>query len=173
MKRASAIAWSLTCLCACLMLSCAGYTLRPVKPVRFATVKTLYVPTFKNQTLEPRSSVLVTNSVIQQFQRDGTYKLVPSRGADAILEAKITRLRRHQTRSTRFNTLRARELEFTLEVEYRLRDLRTNELLDEGKVSGRTSQFLDPNFQLSERQALPAAAERVAQELVSRLAEGW
>ena len=40
-------------------------------------------------------------------------------------------------------------------------------------MQGSTSVFLDANFQLSERQAIDDASRRMAEELVSRLAEGW
>ncbi len=154
-------------------LTNCGYKLGYVKPAKFASVTTIYVPTFKNETLEPRSAVFVTNAVIQQFQRDGTYSIGSANRSDAILEASIVELNRRQTRSARFNTLRTSELEFTLVVAFKLRSRRTGEILDEGQVEGEVSQFLDPNFQLSERQALPHVAERLAESLVSRLGEGW
>ncbi len=163
-------------LAACFLflgLPGCGYRLGYVKPEAYARYRTLYIPTFKNETQEPRSAVLVTNAVIQQFQRDGTYRVGNAENADAILEVSIVRLERRQARSTRFNTLRTSELEFTLVADYRFRDLRTNEILDQGLVEGETSRFLDANFQLSERQALPLAAEKLAENLVSRLSEGW
>ena len=154
------------------MTSC-GYWLGYVKPAKFPNIRTVYVPTFQNETLEPRSSVLVTNAVIQQMQRDGTYRVGSANRSDAVLEASIMELNRQQTRSVRFDTLRTSELRFTLVVNYILRDRRTQEILDQGTVEGQVSRFLDPNFQLSERQALPDAAERLAENLVSRLGEGW
>ncbi|MGY8686655.1 MAG: LPS assembly lipoprotein LptE [Verrucomicrobiales bacterium] len=156
-----------------LVFSGCGYKLGYVKPASYQHVRSLYIPTFKNNTLEPRSSVLVTNAVIQQFQRDGSYRISTADRADAVLEASIVDLKRRQARSARFNTLRTSELEFTLVVDYQFRSLRTNEILDEGTIEGETSRFLDPNFQLSERQALPIAAERLAENMVSRLSEGW
>ena len=148
-----------------LSLQGCGYHLGYVKPIAYAKIQGIYVPTFQNQTQEPRSAVMVSNAVIQQFQRDGTYKMANHEQADAILDGSLVALDRRQARSARFDTLRTSELDFTLEVTYQFRDLRTNE--------GRTSQFLDPNFQLSERQALSLAAEKLAENLVSRLSEGW
>ena len=55
---------------ALLFTGCAGYTFGPIKPARLANVKSIAVPTFKNMTLEPRSSVLVTNEVIKRIQRE-------------------------------------------------------------------------------------------------------
>ena len=156
-----------------LSLQGCGYHLGYVKPVAYAKIQGIYVPTFQNQTQEPRSAVMVSNAVIQQFQRDGTYKMANHEQADAILDGSLVALDRRQARSARFDTLRTSELDFTLEVTYQFRDLRTNEILDQGTIEGRTSQFLDPNFQLSERQALSLAAEKLAENLVSRLSEGW
>ena len=156
-----------------IFLNGCGYHLGHVKPTAYARIQRIHIPTFQNKTQEPRSAVLVSNAVIQQFQRDGTYQIANSNQADAILDATIETIDRRQARSARFDTLRTSELDFTLEVKYQFRDLRTNEVLDQGTIEGRVSQFLDPNFQLSERQALPLAAEKLAENLVSRLSEGW
>ena len=150
-----------------------GYHLGIVKPASYAGINTIYVPTLKNETQEPRSAALVTNALIQQFQRDGTYRIGKEESSDGALEATMKRLERRQVRSTRFDALRTSELEFTLVVHYRFRDLRTQEILDEGTIEGVSNSFLDPNFQLSERQALALAAEKLAENLVSRLSEGW
>src|SRR6266496_5317601 len=68
---------------------CLGYHIGPVKPYYLRDVHTLAVPTFENQTLLPRIEVLVTNTVIKQFQQDGTFKIVGDADADATLKAEI------------------------------------------------------------------------------------
>ena len=85
-------------------VSGCGYRLGYVKPARYGHLESIYIPTFKNETLEPRSAVLVTNAVIQQIQRDGTYRVGTASNSDAALEASIVRLERRQARSARFNT---------------------------------------------------------------------
>lgn len=156
-----------------LLSSCAGYRLGADKPARMEKVTKLAVPTFKNLSLEPRSSVLVTNNVIKGFQLDGTYTIVDPENADAVLHGTIQRFQRRQLRSARNNSLKTRELELRLYVNYTVDDPSTGAVLTKGNVNGSTSVFLDPNFQLSERQAIEEASSRVADELVSRLAEGW
>ena len=52
-------------------------------------------------------------------------------------------------------------------------ETRSGAVITTGTVEGSTSAFLDPNFQRSESQALDEAAARLADELVSRLSEGW
>ncbi|RYD34649.1 MAG: hypothetical protein EOP86_10475 [Verrucomicrobiaceae bacterium] len=158
---------------ACLLSSCAGYHLGSDKPARMEKITKLAVPTFKNLTLEPRSSVLVTNNVIRQLQTDGTYQVVDPQYADAVLHGTIQQFERRQLRSARNNTLRTREMELRLFIHYTVDDPVTGSVLSRGNINGSTSVFLDPNLQLSERQAIDDASSRVAEELVSRLAEGW
>jgi hypothetical protein len=52
-------------------------------------------------------------------------------------------------------------------------ETRTGAVLTTGTVEGATSVFLDVNFQRSDYQALDDAAAKLAEELVSRLSEGW
>ncbi len=154
------------------LTQCAGYHLGTDKPGRLLDVNTLAVPVFKNKTLEPRSSVLVTNAVVSALQLDGTYRLVDTSLADATLHGTIRRIERRQLRSSRINTLKTRELEIKLIVEFTIED-RSGAVLMKGEADGSTNVFLDPNFQLSERQAIDDAAQRCAQDIVSRVCEGW
>lgn len=156
-----------------LLTSCAGYRAGSDKPGRMENVTSIAVPTFKNLTLEPRSSVLITNNVVRQFQIDGTYQIKDPQQADAVLRGTIRDFTRRQLRSARNNNLRTRELELVMDVDFVVEEPVTGNLLAKGTVRGATSIFLDPNFQLSERQALDDASRKMAEELVSRLTEGW
>ena len=158
---------------ALLLPACAGYHTGSTKPGRMESVQSLAVPTFRNLTLEPRSAVLVTNNVVRQFQIDGTYQIKDAENADAVLRGTITQFTRRQLRSARNNNLRTRELELIMDIEYVVEEPRTGNVLVRGALDGRTSVFLDPNFQLSERPALDDASRKMAEELVSRLTEGW
>jgi len=135
-------------------------------------VHTLAVPVFHNELLIPRSSVLITNRVIRQFQVDGTYPIVDTDRADAILRGTIRPLRRQQLRTEKFNTLRTLEQEIRLILDYSV-ETRSGAVLATGTVEGSSSHFLDPNYQRSEYQALDDASERLAEDLVGRLSEGW
>jgi hypothetical protein len=161
-----------TGLASIFLSACAGYRLGPVKPDSLAQVQNIAVPTFRNMTLEPRSSVLVTNEVIDRVQKDGTYQVTSSGKADAILKGTISDFARRQLRGSRTNVLRTREMEVQLFIDYVLEDARTHVVLAEGRARGTTHMFLDPNFELSDRQALNDAAEDAARDLVMRLTEG-
>ena len=158
---------------ALIFSSCAGYQMGADKPAKMADVKNLAIPVFKNLSLEPRSSVLVTNNVVKQFHMNTTYRITDTGSADAILKGTILRFERRQLRGTRTNVLKSRELEIKLWVEYTVEDSKTGTVLLKGAAQGDTSVFLDAKFQNTERQAIDEASRKVAQEIYSRVGEGW
>lgn len=162
----------LASLAVILLTSCAGYHLGSDKPQKMAGVTKLAVPTFKNDTLEPRLEVLVTNALIKKLQMDGAYQIVPVAEADAVLKATISEIHRSQFRSSRNNTLRTSELLMGLIVKYTVEDNAGTQLMI-GQAQGYSNIVLDPNVQLTERQALADAAERLSINFASTLTEGW
>ena len=155
------------------LTGCLGYTIGPVKPNYLADVHTIAVPVFKNSTLLPRIEVLVTDSVIKQFQQDGTYRIGNESNSDAILKAEISRVSRAPARSERANVLSTTEFNLVMRVKYKLvgRDGKT--IGTPGEVQGTTSFFRTSDVVSDERQAVPLAAEEVASNLVTQLSEGW
>jgi hypothetical protein len=190
----TALSLCILALAALSFTGCAGYQMGSIKPQAYSHIRTISVPTFENRTLEPRVSVLVTNAVIKQMQMDGTYQIATKDQADAELRGVITRIERQQLRSARIDTFTSTELQSYLVVRWALYDPTTGEKLDYSQASdidennlentsglkvrpgqniGRTIVFLDPNFQTSERGAIPVAAQKAAEQLVSQLSEGW
>lgn len=179
---------------------CAGYQLGEVKPGVYAGIEKIHVPPFKNLTLEPRLSSLVTNAVLAELQADGTYRVSTRENADAVLVGTIRKIEKRQLRAVRTDTLRSQELSLYLHVEFHLEDPDTGARIDgvpdrgdsggtpaggkvdgagevfgarQGLVIGETIQFVDPSFQVGERNAFAVVAEDVADKLVSYLANGW
>jgi hypothetical protein len=159
-------------LLAFLFAGCAGYQLGPATPGYLRQVHTIAVPTFSNGTLVPRIEVLVTSTVIKQFQQDGTFRIVNADVADATLKAEITGVNRNPARSVRGNVLATTEFSLTMSVKYSLVG-RDGKQLGGGGASGATSFFVGSDVNTDERQALPLAAEELARHLVSQLSEGW
>ena len=166
-------------LAALVFSSCAGYPVGPVKPTRMAAVRTIAVPSFKNETLLPRVEVLLANALIKQLQQDGTYKIARDNDADAIVQGHLERIIRRPSRSVRGNVLLTREFTLTLHCRYDVTDRRTGALLVRRTATGSTSFFVSSADAISadvtqdERQAIPLAAEKLAQDIVSHLSEGW
>ena len=158
---------------------CAGYKIGPIQPKRLRAVQTIAVPSFKNDTLEPRVEVLMANAVIKQIQQDGTYRVVREKDADAILECTLDEIQRRPSRGVRGNLLQTREYILVLRVTYRVMQRSTGVELDSRTVTGQTSFFVSGTNNIAadvnqdERQAFPLAAEDLAVRLVSQISEGW
>jgi hypothetical protein len=101
---------------------CAGYQLGEVKPGTYKGIEKIHVPPFKNLTLEPRLSSLVTNAVLIELQGDGTYQVATRENCDAVLVGTIREIRKRQLRAVRTDTLRSRELSLYLYVDFHLED---------------------------------------------------
>jgi hypothetical protein len=162
-----------TLVVALLLSGCAGYHLGPAKPAYLREIHSIAVPTFRNATLVPRIEVLVTGTVIKQFQQDGTYRITNEDKADATVKGEIIAVGRSPARSVRGNVLATTEFNLVLRVRYTLigRDGKT--IAGPSQAAGSTSFFVGEDVSTDERQALPLAADQLAVQLVSQLSEGW
>ena len=163
----------LLCVASLFLTSCAGYQLGSPRPRAMEGIQTLAVPNFENKTLEPRIEVLVTDTVIQQLQQDGTFRIVGEKEADAVIRGKIVSLNRYKARSLRRNTLASSEFTLELKVEYTVTKRSTGEEVLRRDVSGSTTFFISQDLNQDERQAIPLAAAKLAVEMTSQLSEGW
>ena len=150
-----------------------------MKPTRLRAVNSIAVPSFQNETLEPRIEVMLANTVIKQIQQDGTYRIASVNDADAILECTIDQILRRPARSVRGNVLQTREYLLNLRGRYRVVDRASGEILDARTFTGQTSFFVSGTNNIAadvnqdERQAIPLAAEDLAIRLVAQISEGW
>lgn len=189
-------AFSLSLLLVLFTTGCQ-YELGDVKPSSYAGIDRIHVPIFKNHTLEPRLSSLVTNAVLKEIQVDGTYTVSNRASCDAVLVGNIREVKKRQLRSVRNDTLESQELKLFLYIDFHLEDPNTGRKIDstaaegasfgqskhvegaevirarQGRVVGETIQFVDRSYQVGERNALSFAAQDLATKLVSQLANGW
>jgi outer membrane lipopolysaccharide assembly protein LptE/RlpB len=161
-----------------LLLSGCGYHLGEIKPTPMRRVTTVAVPVFKNSTLLPRLEAQTADAVAKQFQQDGTYRIESPDQADAIVEGTIVSVDRLPMRIFANNVLQTSEFELTLRVKYRVVDRVTGAVLMEGNATGVTPFFTESdrvNSDLVTYQNMnyPIAAQRMAEHLVSKVAEGW
>lgn len=168
MKRLLAAALAVVCLS-----GCAGYRLGDVKPNHLNDIRTIAVLNFRNNTYHPRIETLVTNTIIKQFQQDGTFRITTEDKADAVLDGVVVGIGRSPTRSVRGNVLATDEFNLTVTVGYTLRDKSGKPRVGPANLSGVTSFFVGGDVTTDERQALPLAAEELATRLVSQISEGW
>ena len=162
-----------TFLLALLFSGCAGYHLGPATPAYLRQIHSIAVPTFRNLTLTPRVDVLVTGTVIKQFQQDGTFRIATEENADATLKGEILAVGRSPARSVRGNVLATTEFNLVLRVRYTLVGRDGKPIAGPAEAAGGTSFFVGEDVTTDERQALPLAAEQLAIQVVSQLSEGW
>jgi outer membrane lipopolysaccharide assembly protein LptE/RlpB len=161
-----------------LALSGCGYHLGEIKPTPMRRVTTIAVPAFKNKTLLPRLEAQTADAVAKQFQQDGTYRIESSDRADAIVEGTIVSVERQPMRVFANNVLQTSEFELTVTVQYQVIDRVTGAVLMQGNAVGVTSFFTESdrvNSDLVTFQNMnyPIAAQRMAEKLVGKVAEGW
>jgi outer membrane lipopolysaccharide assembly protein LptE/RlpB len=137
------------------------------------SVRTLAVPTFKNNTFESRIEILFADTLVKQLQQDGTYQIVNTAQADAIVNCTIEKIDRGSLRSVQSNVLATSEFSLIVTARYEVVDQRTGIIFMQGTIQGRTSFFSGNDLQSLERQALSNAAADLALNLTTRLTEGW
>lgn len=153
--------------------SCSSYRLGNNKPVKYKNIESIAVPIVASDVLKPKLQSLVTNAIIRSIQEKGAFKIAKEKNSDATLNIKIINIERKQLRASRENVLRTTEMEFIIEIEYRVLNNLNGVTIDRGNVKAKSSSYLNPNFQLTENHSLRDAAEKLAISLANKLSEGY
>ena len=159
-----------------LVCSCASYKMGSTpKGGGMEDIRVLYVPTAVNQTDETAVPGPVTNAILQEIDRDGTFRHARKDEADAILEVTVKRIERSPIQQSVEQYLTTLQYQLTITLEYRVYSMRDKkEVIGKNAVSGYTTFFVQGDQTESQRQALPLAAQSAAQNLVTSLASrGW
>ena len=159
-----------------LVMGCANYKMgNTPKGAGLANIRVLYVPTAQNETDETAVPGTVTNAILQELDRDGTYRHARKDECDAILEVTVKRIERTAIRQSTEQFLTTLQFQLILSLEYRLYDVKEKkEVFPKTTMTGTTTFFVQGDQTESQRQALPLAAQSAAQNLVNALANrGW
>ena len=156
-----------------ILSSCSSYRLGNNKPIKYKNVESIAVPIVKSDVLKPNLQSLITNAIIRSIQEKGAFKIANEKNTDATLKIKIINIERKQLRANRENVLRTTEMEFTIEIEYRVLNNLNGVTIEKGNVKAKSSSYLNPNFQLTENHSLRDAAEKLAMSLANKLSEGY
>jgi hypothetical protein len=115
----------------------------------------------------------IADTLVKRLQQDGTYQIVNTGQADAILYCTITRIDRNALRSVQNNVLATSEFGLTVYVRFEVVDQSTGARLMSGERIGRASFFSGNDLQTVQRQAMSSAASDIANTLASQITEGW
>jgi len=159
-----------------LLCSCANYKMGSTpKAAGLQDIRVLYVPTAVNETDETAVPGPVTNAILQEIDRDGTFRHARKDEADAILEVTVRKIERSPIQQSVEQYLTTLQYQLTITLDYRVYSMKDKkEVIPKATISGYTTFFVQGDQTESQRQALPLAAQNVAQNLVSALANrGW
>jgi hypothetical protein len=159
-----------------VLCSCANYKMGSTsKAGRLQDVRVLYVPTVANETDETAVPGPVTNAILQEIDRDGTFRHARKDESDAVLEVTVKKIDRSPIQQSVEQYLTTLQYQLTLTLEYRVYSMKDKkEVIAKTITSGYTTFFVQGDQTESQRQALPLAAQKAAQNLVASLASrGW
>ncbi len=157
-----------------LLNGCAGYRVGNISGQEVQGVKSVYVPMARNQSYTSEIQAPVTGAVVRRFDNDGTLQTLNSDRADSQLDITIIDVRLNPMRSTQQNVLITAQYEVVIEVKATFTNHRTGRAVFKDQTFIGTTQFyVAQDIQEGKRQALPQAAEDLANNIVKRITEGW
>ena len=153
---------------------CAGYRVGNTSGRDLQGVRSVYVPVARNTSLEPDLQMTVTNAIIRRFNSDGTLEVNQTSNADSELDITIINVQHTAVRSSTTDILITAQYQLTIQATatYVNRKL-GRKIFENYPVGGSTTFFTQSNIQEGERQALPLAAEDLANNAVKLITEGW
>jgi hypothetical protein len=153
---------------------CAGYRVGNISGRDLQGVRSVYVPVAKNTSLQPDLQMTVTNAIIRRFNDDGTLEVNQSSNADSELDVTILNVQHIPVRSSTSDILVTAQYQVTIQAEatYINRKL-GRKIFENQTVVGSTTFFTQSDIQEGERQALPLAAQDLANNTVKLITEGW
>lgn len=160
--------------CSVLLLwgaGCAGYRLGSMLP---PDIRTVYVPTFDNETDEPLIEVEATRAAIRAIQRDGSLRLAGDDMADAILEVTLIDFDLEPLAFSRDRRAAAEEYRLNLTAKYTLSRRTTGEIIIESpRIRGENTFFFTGDLTSAKQDALPGAAEDLGRRIITEAVEMW
>jgi hypothetical protein len=153
---------------------CAGYRVGNTSGRDLQGVRSVYVPVARNTSLEPDLQMTVTNAIIRRFNSDGTLEVNQNSNADSELDTVITNVKYTPVRSSTSDILITAQYELTIQATATYVNRRLGRKIFENvSVIGSTTFFTQSDIQEGARQALPLAADDLANNTVKLITEGW
>ena len=123
-----------------VLCSCANYKMgNTPKGSGLQDIRILYVPTAVNETDETAVPGPVTNALLQEIDRDGTFRHARKDEADAILEVTVKRIERSPIQQSVEQYLTTLQYQLTMVLEYRVYSMKDKkEVIPKATISGYT-----------------------------------
>lgn len=158
--RAGAFLLTAACIC-----GCANYRWTSRVPDEMRTVA---VPVFENRTASAELGPIVTQYVLREFQREGTFSIRRSGGASIEVEGSIVKANRHPVSYDRTYGSRASEYRYLVTAEVSIVNKDTGRVLQANRQYTAETTFLVQGDLLT---AQRNAAQRIAQDLARQIVD--
>ena len=154
-----------------LTASCASYRIGSAVPQE---LRTIAVPVFENASGFPELDATVTQYVLREFQREGTFKIASMDDASVKLLGKLIRADLQSLNYDRGYGARTSEYRYTLVAEITLVERGTGKLLIDGERIKANTTFLTHGDMLTGMQdAGPRIAKELSRSIVDAVLAYW
>ena len=152
-------------LAAALLSGCAGYTWGTSVPREYRMVS---VPVFENMTTVSEIGPIVTQYVLREFQREGSFRIV--RPEDAVIEVQgvLSSMSREGIAYDRGQGMRASEYRYVIVADVTFVDKKSGKVLLEKKgIKGETTFLTNNDLLTGQRNASFRIADDIARQVVN------
>lgn len=154
-----------------LTCGCASYKFRSSVPEE---LRTMAVPVFENASGYPEIDAVVTQYVLREFQREGTFKICPIENASLKLLGRLTKTELHPLNYDRNYGSRASEYRYAIEAEITLVERGTGKLLiDAMRVKANTTFLTHGDMLTGMQDAYPRIAKELSRSIVDAVLAQW
>ncbi len=154
-----------------LTASCASYRIGSAVPQE---LRTIAAPVFENASGFPEIDATVTQYVLREFQREGTFKIASMDDASVKLLGKLIRADLQSLNYDRGYGARTSEYRYTLVAEITLVERGTGKLLIDGERIKANTTFLTHGDMLTGMQdAGPRIAKELSRSIVDAVLAYW
>lgn len=154
-----------------LILPGCGYRLGPTDGQAAGSHSITLAPVV-NRTLEAGVSDALAQSLRQNLQRDGTYKLDTKNQGDLLVQTTVTAFNRAGVSYKTDDVTSVQDYRLTLTAHVQAKERTTGKVILDRTVTGFTLVRVAGDLTESERQALPLATQDLAQNITTLLVDG-
>lgn len=154
-----------------LAAGCIRYQLGTMLP---DDIRTVYMPTCVNKTLEPRIEQDVTRAILAQIQMDGSLKIASADTADTILEVSLNNFWLDPVAYASGAASTVNEYRMNIQASFVLRRRKDNSVVIEApSILGWYEFEFAGDMTSSKAVALRPTAEDLGRRIVTRIVQYW
>ena len=154
-----------------LAAGCANYRLGSMLP---KDIRTVYVPTCRNQTTEPLIEQDVTRAILSQIQMDGSLRVASEDDADVVLEITLTKFWLDPVAYESGSSSTANQYRMSIKASFALvRRADRSVVVDAPSVTGWYDFDFAGDMTSSKSVALRPAAEDLGRRIINQIVQYW